>query len=102
MATSNISLMQRTRRELIIFLVLLAAGLILLPIAIYLVGGTVFGAYSGDGFGAFFRDLNGGLFRGQPVVYFLVLSPYLGVQLLRLTILVFRRTSPRFRQEASN
>jgi len=94
--------MQRTRRELIIFLVLLAVGVILLPIAIYLVGGTVFGAYSGDGFAAFFRDLNGGLFRGQPVAYFLVLSPYLGVQLLRLTVRTFQRTSPRFRQEASD
>ena len=70
------------RREALTLLFLLLAGVLLLPIAIYMVGGELFGAYSGSGFGDFYRDIHGDLREGQSVVIFLLLSPYLVWQLL--------------------
>jgi hypothetical protein len=88
------SFMQILRSETLTLLLLLFAGTLLLPIAIYMVGGKIFGAYSGSGFGDFYRDIHGDLRDGQPVVIFLVLSPYLIWQLLRTSFYVFRRMSP--------
>jgi len=88
------SYMQVLRSETLTLLLLLFAGTMLLPIAIYIVGGKIFGAYSGSGFGDFYRDVHGNLRDGQPVVIFLVLSPYLIWQLLRTSFYVFRRMSP--------
>lgn len=88
------SFMQILRSETLTLLLLLFAGTLLLPIAIYMVGGKIFGAYSGSGFGDFYRDVHGDLRDGQPVVIFLVLSPYLIWQLLRTSFYVFRRMSP--------
>ena len=88
------SFMQILRSETLTLLLLLFAGTLLLPIAIYMVGGKIFGAYSGSGFGDFYRDVHGNLRDGQPVVIFLVLSPYLIWQLLRTSFCVFRRMSP--------
>lgn len=89
-----VSLKKRVERELALTLLLFLTGLVLLPIAIYLVGDAVFGAYAGAGFSGFYSDLHEELRNGQAVVWFLVLSPYLGWQLLRLTFLVFRRSRP--------
>ncbi len=82
------------RREALTLLFLLLAGVLLLPIAIYMVGGEIFGAYSGSGFGDFYRDIHGDLREGQSVVIFLLLSPYLVWQLLRASFYIFRRMSP--------
>ncbi len=72
-------------RELALFLGLLFLGLVLLPIAIYFVGGQVFGDYAGAGFTGFFNSLGGKIRQGDWVAWFLVLAPYLGWQTIRLT-----------------
>jgi hypothetical protein len=79
------------RKELALFLVLFFTGLVVLPILIYVVGSALFGEYSGSGFSDFYQMLHGELRDGEPVVWFLMLSPYIAWQLLRLTIFGFRR-----------
>jgi hypothetical protein len=71
---------------------LLFVGLVILPLSIYVVGRAVFGDYGGGGLGDFYAELLGRFVRGEPVVSFLLLSPYLLWQLCRLTIWVFRRS----------
>lgn len=73
------------RKEVALFVGLLFVGLVLMPIAIYLVGGKVFGAYGGYGYGDFFGTLSGKIRAGDAVAWFLVLAPYLAWQILRLT-----------------
>lgn len=82
-------------RESVLFLWLLVAGLFLLPLAIYLIGRALFGEYGGTGFSAFYATLHSELRSGSPSVWFLVLSPYLVWQLLRLTIRAFRLAGNR-------
>jgi len=79
-------------REAAWFAGLLFTGLVLLPLAIYLVGNAVFGEYGAGTLGDFYADLLGKFLGGEPAVWFLLLSPYLLWQLCRLTILAFRRT----------
>ena len=82
---------QKVMNELTLALSLFFAGLVLLPLAIYLTGQSVFGEYGGHGFSDFFRRLSGEVRNGRLVVWFLVLSPYLVVMLLRLTIWAYLR-----------
>lgn len=77
-------------RELVLFAILFFVGLTFLPLSIYLVGQAVFGQYGGGGFGGFHGTLRDGLAAGRPSAWFLVLSPYIVWQLLRLTALAFR------------
>lgn len=79
------------RKESVLFLYLFLAGILLLPIAIYFVGNALFGDYGGSGFSAFYGSLHGALRSGELAVWFLVLSPYLILQLCRVTIFVLRR-----------
>jgi uncharacterized membrane protein len=83
------------RRESILFLATLLFGLFFLPAAIYLVGQAVFGEYSGTGIAEFYGRIYSGLGTGDGVIWFLILSLYLGVQMLRLTIWLFRRNRRR-------
>ncbi len=69
------------------------AGLVLLPLAIYFTGQSVFGEYGGAGFSDFYGRLSGEIRDGRAVVWFLVLSPYVILMLLRLTIWAFRWSS---------
>ena len=78
-------------RELALFLVLLFTGMVVLPILIYLVGHSLFGEYGGSGFSDFYGLLHSELRSGEPVVWLLMLSPYVIWPLLRLTIIAFRR-----------
>ena len=82
-----------TRKELLLFLILLLVGLFILPAAIYFVGSLIFGAYGGTGFSAFYGMLHSELRAGEPAVWFLVLSPYILWQLLRLTFHAFHSAS---------
>ena len=82
---------ERIVKEAVWLGVLALIGLVLLPIAIYLVGRTVFGEYGGDGFGGFYGELLSGFVSGEPVVWFLLLSPYLLWLLFRVTVWGFRR-----------
>jgi len=74
-----------------LFLVLAFAGTVVLPVCIYLVGTIVFGPYEGGGLGAFFGALQAELRAGELTVLFLVLSPWILVQLGRLAVAAFRR-----------
>lgn len=85
-------------KEAALFLGLLFFGFVLMPIAIYLVGEEVFGDYSGYGYADFFGTLSAKIRTGEPVAWFLVLSPYLAWQTLRLTLFGWRCASkPRGR-----
>ena len=82
-------------RESVLFLWMLLGGLFLLPVAIYVIGLALFGEYGGSGFSAFYANLHSELLAGAPSVWFLILSPYLIWQLLRLTIRAFRMAGQR-------
>lgn len=75
------------------FLGLIFAGLVLLPITIYLVGQSVFGAYDGIGFGDFYGTLGAKVRDGDPVAWFLILSPNLGWFCVRLSVLAWRASA---------
>lgn len=78
------------RKEIAILAFLLFAGLILLPVVVYWAGDNVFGDYAGQGYGDFFGTLGSKLRAGDGVAWFLVFSPYLVWQSLRLMALGWR------------
>lgn len=82
-------------RETALFLMCLFSGVLLLPIAIYLVGQNIFGDYGGAGFAEFYGDLHSQVRNGELVVWFLILSPYLLWQSLRVTFALFRLLGQR-------
>jgi hypothetical protein len=81
----------RIKREVAWVAGLLFAGLVILPVSIYLVGRAVFGEYGGGGLGEFYAGLLGRFLHGEPAAWFLLLSPCLLWLLGRLTIAAFRR-----------
>ena len=70
---------------------MLLLGMVLLPVAIWFVGNLVFGSYGGTGYGDFFNSLSGKRRSGNLVAWFLVLSPYLGIQVVRFALAGWRR-----------
>ena len=84
---------QRITIELGLFFGPIFVGLVLVPIAIYFVGGAVFGEYAGNGYSEFFGSLSAEVRSGDRVSWFLVFSPYLTVLVLRLVGWGWRRTS---------
>lgn len=72
------------------FAILLFVGIVLLPLAIWFVGKAVFGAYGGAGYADFFGTLSGKIRSGDLVAWFLVLSPYIVWQCLRLMVFGWR------------
>jgi hypothetical protein len=81
-------------REGALFVVLAFVGFVVLPVCIYLVGTIVFGAYEGGGLISFFSALQHEVRAGQPAVLFLLLSPWLLWQLVRLIFWSFHRLAP--------
>lgn len=81
---------QSLKNEAALFTGLLFFGLVLLPVAIWFVGKAVFGAYGGMGYGDFFGTLIGKIRGGDLVAWFLVLSPWLVLQIGRLMALGWR------------
>jgi hypothetical protein len=77
-------LRERLRKETALFTGLLFVGLVLMPICIWFMGGAVFGEYGGAGYSDFFGTLSGKIRSGDLVAWFLVLSPYLLWQCVRL------------------
>ena len=65
-------------------------GLLILPVLVFIVGQVIFGDFAGGGLGAFFTGIHGMLRNGNLVVWFLVLSPYLILQTLRLSLGLFK------------
>jgi len=90
--TRPTSLRKQATKEAALFAGLLFIGLVVVPIIIYKVGQTVFGTYGGVGFADFFGTLNAKIRGGDTVAWFLVLSPYLGWQCLRLMAFFWRLT----------
>jgi len=88
-------LKKSVQRELGLLVGLLFVGLVLMPIAIFWVGQSLFGAYGGQGYGDFFGTLSEKIRRGDGVAWFLVLSPYVVWQCLRLTVLAWRYAGGR-------
>lgn len=84
------TLANSAKRETLLFAGFFAFGLLLLPAAIYLVGQAVFGTYGGEGIGAFYSGIMTRIRNGDIVGWFLILSPYIFVQLVRLAFMVFR------------
>ncbi len=92
MSENKPSLKSRLVKETALLSGLLFVGLVLMPIAIFVVGQKVFGAYAGHGYGDFFGTLSSKLRAFDGVAWFLVLSPYLAWQCLRLMALGWRLT----------
>jgi hypothetical protein len=84
---------QRITIEFGLFFGLLFVGLVLVPIAIYVVGGKFFGEYAGNGYNEFFSSLSTKVRSGDRVSWFLIFSPYLTILVLRLVAWGWRRTS---------
>jgi hypothetical protein len=84
MSDENTSLSRVIRKELALLAGFLFIGLVLLPVAVYFVGQAIFGDYGGQSYGQFFGDLASRIRAGEGAAWFLVLSPYLGWQILRL------------------
>lgn len=68
---------------------MLFVGILIIPVGIYFVGGKIFGDYAGQGFGDFFGALQADFRSGQSVVLFLVFSPYIVWQVIRLSFRLF-------------
>lgn len=86
------TLKRKVRKELALLSCLLFFGLVLMPIGIYWMGEAVFGNYAGHGYGDFFGTLSAKLRSGDLVAWFLVGSPYLAWQLLRILASAWRYT----------
>ena len=71
---------------------LLFVGFVIMPIVIYQVGQIVFGAYGGLGYGDFFGRISESVRQFDLTAWFLVLSPWLGWQILRLSGFAWRMT----------
>jgi hypothetical protein len=71
------------KRELTIAAALLAGGLFIIPVAVYLVGQRLFGEYVDGGVLTLAETIWGDFLTLRPAAWVLVLSPYLVVQLLR-------------------
>ena len=90
MSNSQSAFRRILTKELALLVILLFFGLAVLPIAIWFVGKAVFGAYGGAGYMDFFGTLSAKIRAGDGVAWFLVLSPYLVWQIIRLTALGWR------------
>ena len=80
-------------RESALLFGFLIFGLLILPVVIYLVGQQVFGSFGGDGYAGFFGALGRKLLTGDGYAWFLLMSPYLALQTLRLMRAGWRRAA---------
>lgn len=86
------SISSTLKRELIVAGVLIAIGLLVLPVAVYLVGQEVVGDYESDaGLIGLLGQIWSDFVSLEPGAWLLVLSPYAIVQLLRFALLVMKR-----------
>lgn len=73
----------RGRRELLLLLILLACGLFVVPLLIWVVGQWILGPYADGGAFALLMDFFTGLKNGSLVYWAVVIGPYLFVLMLR-------------------
>ena len=83
-------LKQLAIKELALFLGLLFFGFVIMPLTIYWVGESMLGEFAGYGFADFFGDLSAKIRGGDLTAWLFVLSPYLALQVLRLTLVAWR------------
>jgi hypothetical protein len=81
------------KKELALLAMMLFFGIAILPIAVWFVGDLVFSTYNGAGYMDFFGALGDKLRSGDPAAWFLVGSPWLGAQVVRLAALGWRRSA---------
>ena len=81
------------KKEAAIFVAMLFLGLVILPLAIWFVGDVVFGDYGGTGYGDFFGNLTLRIVSGNLAAWFLVLSPWFTLQVIRLAFAGWRHAS---------
>ncbi len=93
-ARSSLGPQTRARRELILFLVLLAAGLFVLPFIIWTGGFLVLGPYASGGPFTLLVNFFVGLANGLPVFWAVALGPWLLTLLLRLFWYWMRASRP--------
>jgi hypothetical protein len=84
----------RIRNEVLVFAASLLVGLFALPVAIYAVGHALFNEFGGGDFGDFYAAVQTEIWSFAPVVWFLVLSPYLVITTLRFTFRLYRKLQP--------
>ena len=77
------ALASRGRRELILFLALVACGLVLVPLLVWVVGQAVLGPYANGNAAALLRDFFAGLKSGSLLYWAIVFGPYVIVMLVR-------------------
>lgn len=82
-------------KEITLLIVLLFVGLVILPLSVYFVGQAIFGEYGDGGLAGFFGNLHREFRSGNPVVSFLLFSPYILWQLIRLTFRGFQHLGRR-------
>jgi hypothetical protein len=93
-SSSGDSLLQRNprlRRELLIFAWALGAGLIVMPMLIYVVGLLTLGPYASGGWWTLLVDVYKGLFRGWWAAWGVVLGPLALICLIRGARFLYRR-----------
>ena len=78
------------KTEVMLLIGSLFVGLVLLPVAVWFIGHMVFGAYEGAGYAEFYGMLSYKIRSGDAVAWFLILSPWLVLQCLRLMALGWR------------
>jgi hypothetical protein len=81
----------RALRELAIFLLLLSASILLMPLLIHAIGGETLGEYANGGPGALLADFVRALGRGALSFWAVALGPYVFFQLARFAIITARR-----------
>jgi hypothetical protein len=81
--TEPSALNSRGRRELILFLVLLACGLFVVPLLIWGIGQWILGPYAGGSAFALLADFFTGLKSGSLLYWTVVFGPYVFVLILR-------------------
>lgn len=85
------SLKRIALKESALFFGLLFFGFVIMPIAVYFIGQKLLGEFGGYGYSDFFGTLSARVRNGDAVAWFFVLSPYLGWQMLRLTLFAWRK-----------
>ena len=79
-------------RESVLALGLFVFGLVGFPALIFIIGQRLIGEYE-DGLMGFYESIGTALTGGNPYAWILVLSPYLGILLLRLAFRLRKRRS---------
>jgi hypothetical protein len=83
----------RALRELVIGGSAIVVGLLIAPLAIFMVGHQTLGPYPHGGAGRLLADYYAGLGRGAPVFWAIALGPYVMTLLVRLLYHLARRRS---------